>query len=357
MQCLLQERAVLLSSGSHPFVLQIVATYRDTSRLYLLTELVNGMTLADWLATLKKDGSFSGSSAKKIESRERVAKFFIANIVAALKHLHGHCRVIHRDIKAENVMIGEDGYLKLIDFGIATLLRGPQAYTVCGTKEYMAPEMLRGYGYGFEVDHWCCGILVHELLTGRTPFYDEDEYQCFRKIMKGFRWDLDMADSTALSDVPRDFVARSLAHWPSERLGHSRDAREHAWLADMNWKALLAKSLPAPFVPGTLCLLEPEADLKQLDAFEGDAHKSYLVAQFAGAVVTSPLAGAQGGSFNSTFNHSFKKRLNHSFNKRTHSKRKSTSGRKAVFSVLTQANGHPPTVLSQPPRQPPTVFV
>ena len=82
---------------------------------------------------------------------------------------------MHRDLKLENILVGEDGYLKIIDYGLAKLLNGTQlAITFCGTPEYLAPEMVENKGHDFSVDWWALGILIYELMIGVTPFYNRE---------------------------------------------------------------------------------------------------------------------------------------------------------------------------------------
>ena len=98
---------------------------------------------------------------------EDVASFYVASIVLALAFLHTK-GIIHRDLKPENVLLSRQGYVLLTDFGLATESERPR--TVCGTNEYMAPEMLTRKGYSKQVDYWSLGCLVHEMITGRPPF-------------------------------------------------------------------------------------------------------------------------------------------------------------------------------------------
>jgi serine/threonine protein kinase len=92
----------------------------------------------------------------------------------AVGYLHSKS-IMHRDLKLENILVGEDGYLKIIDYGLAKLLNGTQlAKTFCGTPEYLAPEMVENKGHDFSVDWWALGILIYELMIGVTPFYNRE---------------------------------------------------------------------------------------------------------------------------------------------------------------------------------------
>ena len=91
---------------------------------------------------------------------------------------------MHRDLKPENLLIGFDGYLKLSDFGFSKVIEG-KTYTLCGTPEYLAPEMLLNKGHDMSVDWWTLGILLYEMLVGIGPFTDDDEIAVYQKILSG----------------------------------------------------------------------------------------------------------------------------------------------------------------------------
>ena len=92
----------------------------------------------------------------------------------ALDHVHAK-GFVYRDLKPENLLVRHDGYLRLTDFGFAKALQpGERAYTVCGTPDYLAPEMIKNEGHGVAVDWWALGVLIFEMLVGYPPFFDED---------------------------------------------------------------------------------------------------------------------------------------------------------------------------------------
>jgi len=117
---------------------------------------------------------------------EKQVKFFIAQLIIALGYLHKN-KVIHRDLKPENVILRENGYCVLADFGLAKIIDSQCKFsrTVCGTAEYMAPEIIRREEQSYTLDWWTLGILTYELIWGRTPFKDPVPRKQNKRITTG----------------------------------------------------------------------------------------------------------------------------------------------------------------------------
>ncbi|KOO25648.1 camp-dependent protein kinase catalytic [Chrysochromulina tobinii] len=223
----------ILSRMEHPFILKLVQTYQDEGELYMLEELALGGELFSVLA--KRAPLFDG-----------YAQFYIASVVSMFSYMHS-LRVVYRDLKPENLLLDAQGYLKLVDFGFAKVLVD-RTWTLCGTPEYLAPEIVLNKGHGFAADWWCVGILAFECLTGTTPFVSSDPMEAYRKIVKGrVPW------PAQLTTNARDFIDRLLCVDPSHRLGSfkggSKDVRNHGWFDGLDFKSLEAKQLAAPYVP------------------------------------------------------------------------------------------------------------
>ncbi len=92
--------------------------------------------------------------------------------------------IVYRDLKPENLLIAQNGYLKLTDFGFAKIIEN-RTYTLCGTPEYLAPEILLQKGHGKPVDWWCLGILIYEMIVGIDPFSDDEPMAVYQNILKG----------------------------------------------------------------------------------------------------------------------------------------------------------------------------
>lgn len=112
-----------------------------------------------------------------------VALFYITEIVLAIEHLHKH-QIAYRDLKPENLLIARDGHIKITDFGFAKKIKD-KTYTLCGTPEYLAPEVIRNVGHTHGVDWWSLGVLIFEMLGGYPPFYDQNPFEVYRKITEG----------------------------------------------------------------------------------------------------------------------------------------------------------------------------
>ena len=112
---------------------------------------------------------------------ERRCCFYAAMIVAAFEYLHER-NIIYRDLRPENLLIDAEGYLKVVDFGFAKRIDG-KTFTVCGTPDYMAPEIILNKGHGKAVDWWTAGILLFEMLTGFPPFEGNGAIDLYKKIV------------------------------------------------------------------------------------------------------------------------------------------------------------------------------
>jgi len=116
---------------------------------------------------------------------ESHAKFYAAQVCLALEYLH-YLNLIYRDLKPENMLIDYKGYIKITDFGFGKIVEG-RTWTLCGTPEYLAPEVIQTKGYNKSVDWWSFGVLVYEMVAGVSPFYvtTDDPMILFGKICEG----------------------------------------------------------------------------------------------------------------------------------------------------------------------------
>ncbi|KAF2432740.1 kinase-like protein [Tothia fuscella] len=245
------ERNILVRTAmtDSAFIVGLKFSFQTPTDLYLVTDYMSGGELF-W--HLQKEGRF----------KEDRAKFYIAELIHALQHLHEH-DIVYRDLKPENILLDANGHIALCDFGLskANLTDTDTTNTFCGTTEYLAPEVLLDEaGYTKMVDFWSLGVLVFEMCCGWSPFYAEDTQQMYKNIAFGkVRFPRD-----ALSTEGRNFVKGLLNRNPKHRLGSQGDAEElkaHPFFADIDWDALGKKNLVPPFKPK----LKSELDVSNFD--------------------------------------------------------------------------------------------
>lgn len=245
------ERNILVRTAmsDSPFIVGLKFSFQTPSDLYLVTDYMSGGELF-W--HLQKEGRFD----------EKRAKFYIAELILAIQHLH-EADIVYRDLKPENILLDANGHIALCDFGLskANLTKNDTTNTFCGTTEYLAPEVLLDEsGYTKMVDFWSLGVLVFEMCCGWSPFYAEDTQQMYKNIAFGkVRFPRD-----TLSLEGRNFVKGLLNRNPKHRLGATDDAEElkrHAFFNDVDWDALSKKLITPPFKPK----LKNETDVSYFD--------------------------------------------------------------------------------------------
>ncbi|KAK9323928.1 kinase-like domain-containing protein [Lipomyces orientalis] len=256
------ERNILVRTATtdSPFIVGLKFSFQTPTDLYLVTDYMSGGELF-W--HLQKEGRF----------QEARAKFYIAELILALEHLHNH-DIVYRDLKPENILLDANGHIALCDFGLskANLASNATTNTFCGTTEYLAPEvLLDDQGYTKMVDFWSLGVLIFEMCCGWSPFYAEDTQQMYKNIAFGkVRFPKD-----ALSPEGKSFVKGLLNRNPKHRLGAIEDARElraHPFFADIDWDLLVQKKVPPPFKPH----LSSETDTSNFDPEFTNASTSVL---------------------------------------------------------------------------------
>ena len=154
------ERGILLRVD-HPFIVKLVKTLKDEKYIYFLMNYIKGKELFDIIRDIGLLNKFQ-------------TLFYGASIMLAVRYLHQR-KFVFRDIKPENVMVCENGYIKIIDFGTAKAIEDGKTKTTLGTPHYMAPEMILGKGYSFEVDYWAIAVCMYEFICGEVPFGENCE--------------------------------------------------------------------------------------------------------------------------------------------------------------------------------------
>ena len=291
------ERNVLAAVAGHPFITTLITSFSDETSLYMLLDYTPGGEIFSYL---RRSRRFSYSTVQ----------FYAAEITLILSYLHDVQHVAYRDLKPENILLDADGHLKLVDFGFAKYLppssdpphptspsevnghadptnlhpsddppdhlnrASPSesgdathgagvTYTLCGTPEYLAPEVIRNSGHGTPVDWWALGILVYEMLIGQPPFWDQNPMRIYEQIVAGhIRFPSAGHSYTSSSGhrlslhVPtraKDFILALCKIDPSHRLGNiaggSRRVREHYFFDGLDWDDVYYRRTRGPIIP------------------------------------------------------------------------------------------------------------
>lgn len=223
----------ILNGLNFPFVIYLKYFFKDNVYLYYILPYIVG---GEMFSHLRKAGRFE----------ESTSKFYAAQVILALEYLHT-CDLIYRDLKPENILIDKTGYIKITDFGFCKLLRG-RTWTLCGTPEYLAPEIILSKGYGKSADWWSLGVLIFEMCAGYPPFYASEPMRIYEKIVS-----CKYRCPANFSHEVKDIISHTLQGDISRRYGNLKDGvmdfKNHKWFKDINWDNLLNGRIQPPFVP------------------------------------------------------------------------------------------------------------
>ncbi|KNC99250.1 AGC/PKA protein kinase [Spizellomyces punctatus DAOM BR117] len=232
-----QEKQILnekniLRSINHPFIVELYHTFQNVTYLFMTMEYVAG---GDLFSYLRKVQRFA----------EDDARFYVSEVLIALEYLHSY-NIVYRDLKPENILLDTTGHTKLADFGFAKIVN-KTTQSFCGTPDYIAAEIVANKPYNKAVDWWSLGVLVFELISGKTPFGDESSDRIYENIQVGkIKW------QPLVKGPAKDLVKRLLDLDVDRRLGSSGDGaeiRQHPWFKTLQWKKAEARQTTPPFVP------------------------------------------------------------------------------------------------------------
>ena len=238
----------ILQNINYPFLVRMVFCFQTEERVYFVLPFIRGGELFQHLREYKY-------------FPEKKAKFYASIIGLALEYLHKN-GIVYRDIKPENILLEEDGYLKLIDFGMAKILKDNETTnSFCGTPEYLAPEIITGEGHNRMADWWSYGILIYEMLFGVPPFFNVNVEKMYELITKA---ELRFPKKIKITNEARDLLTKLLKKNQKERFGIKggfEEIKKHPFFKDVDFKSLEEKKIEAPFKP----VLEDSFDVRNFD--------------------------------------------------------------------------------------------
>jgi len=233
----------------HPFIAKLFSALQDDKYIYFVLELLQGGEL---FTHLRNRGKLS----------EQTARFYAGSVVYAFATLHAK-KIAYRDLKPENLVMDSEGYCKLVDFGLAKQLISGKTWTLCGTPDYLAPEIILNEGHDLAVDYWALGVLIFEMVVGAPPFYADDPMEVYEKILTGTP-----AMPTFFTRNLSDLIKKLLRSQQAKRLGNTRGGTaaviKHKWFSSFDWAGLEKMETRAPYKPA----IAAKDDIGNFDVFD-----------------------------------------------------------------------------------------
>ncbi|EGG03476.1 uncharacterized protein MELLADRAFT_27027, partial [Melampsora larici-populina 98AG31] len=217
-----------ICESDHPFIVKFRGFILNENEISIILEYINGLNL---LQKLETNGPFNESQAK----------FYITEIATGISFLHSK-RIIHRDLKLDNMMISNDGHIKLIDFGLSEILQGSQTHLSIpsGAMHIRPPEMIRREPYSFNVDWYALGVALYELLTDHEPFFRRN-YECLPRMIL----ETGVIYPSHLSINCIDLIKLLINKNHTQRLQNISELIHHPWFNKVNWNKVSQKqSIP-----------------------------------------------------------------------------------------------------------------
>lgn len=230
----INEKNVLFCTDNK-FVVKMMDYFQDRMFLYFILEFING---GEMFTHIQKQ--------KKRRFSEEQARFFSAETILAFEYLH-NLDIIFRDLKPENLLIDFRGHIRVTDFGFAKRV-DDKTWTMCGTPEYLAPEIIINKGYSHAVDWWAIGVLTYELRCGHSPFESRSQVEMFKRIaVADFKFPRDF------TELEQSFISGLLQVDQTKRLGSMHggvdDIKRHRFFDGINWDKLSSQDVKSPYIP------------------------------------------------------------------------------------------------------------
>jgi len=239
----------IMKKINHPYICKMNSALQDSKYIYFVMELLQGGELFSYLRSRKP-------------LSEQGARFYASIVVYAFAQLHSQ-KIAYRDLKPENLVMDTHGYIKLVDFGLAKQLLSGKTWTLCGTPDYLAPEIILNEGHDLAVDYWALGILIYEMCNGAPPFYAEDPMEIYEKILAG-NPTIPASTTRNLSDLLR----KLLRPQQGKRLGNTRGSTaaviKHKWFNTLDWAQVENGTMVSPYKPN----IKTTSDVSNFDQFD-----------------------------------------------------------------------------------------
>ena len=265
----------ILQAVRHPFIVSLYTSFQSPTNLFMCLEYIVG-------------GELFSHLRRAVKFHNDVTRFYAAEILLAIEHLHS-LNIIYRDLKPENILLDQQGHIKITDFGFAKQIED-RTWTLCGTPEYLAPEIIQSKGHGKAVDWWALGVLIYEMLSGYPPFYDSSHIGIYEKILAG-----KIKFHSNIDPMAIDLIQQLLTPDITRRLGNLQrgalDVKMHPWFLHCEWHLLLSRSTPVP--------------IKPIYRHPGDTRNFETYPEPKRAAMLSMLAERQGDEFGSIYTKEF----------------------------------------------------
>ncbi len=240
----LKNEKKLLEQVNSPFIIKLHFTFQNKEKIFFAFSYCNGGELFFHLTKCRR-------------FKEEYVRIYAAEIYWALRYLHSK-NIIYRDLKPENIILDKDGHIKIIDFGLAKgkITKTNLTASVCGTNEYIPPEVINGAKYNYNFDWWGFGIIIYELLFGHPPFVDQSKSHLFKKIKDSEP----NYDKVKISKEGKELMQQLLKKDLKQRI-KPEEIPFHPWFKGIDFEEVRNLKIKAPFIPK----IKNEDDLSNID--------------------------------------------------------------------------------------------